>query len=263
MRTLRELQHAFAMGLLSGDAAAVAPAIIEDGITGADRLRIYRNTARTTLTEALRLSYPCIDRLVGNEFFEMAAARFMRACPPKSGCLADYGEGFAEFLATLPEAAGVPYLADVARFEWALAKAAAAEDVPILDVRDIAKEDQLDHALIRFEPHPSVSLLHLRYPADRIADAVAAADDDAMRAIDLGSGPVWIVVHRGSSGVEAERISEQGHGFLHRLFAGEPLGAVLDETAADVRVLLAQQFAKGRLGALRAEPVGLRCEGAG
>jgi hypothetical protein len=263
MSTLRELQHAFATGLLSGDAAAVAPAIIEDGIAGADRLCIYRNSARTTLTEALRLTYPCIARLVGSDFFEMGAARFIGACPPRSGCLTDYGDGFADFLAALPEAAGVPYLADVARFEWALAKAAAAEDAPHLDVFGVVKVDGQDHELLRFEPHPSVSLLRLHYPADEIADSVAARSDDAMHAIDLRAGPVWIVVHRGSDGVQAERVTQAAHGFLQRLFAGEPLGAVLENTDPEACLVFADQFAKGRLSAMRVEPVGPRCTGAG
>ena len=41
----------------------------------ADRVGIYRNTARIGMTEALRLSFPAVERLVGADFFAMAAAR--------------------------------------------------------------------------------------------------------------------------------------------------------------------------------------------
>lgn len=247
MPALHELQQAFAANLLTGTEGPLADFIVGDGIAAADRLRIYRNTNRSVLTEALRLAYPAVDRLVGREFFDMAAARFIPEHPPRSGYLDAYGAAFPEFLAALPSAAGLAYLPDVARFEWALNEAANASDEAPLDILALAAVEQERHPSIRFEAHPSVRLLLLRHPADEIADAVLSGDERAMAAIDLAAGPIRVVVHRGPNGVEAERIDEEMSRFLGRLFAGEPLGMVLDGTELDAAALLAEQFAKGRI----------------
>ncbi len=163
MSTLRDIQRAFARYMLTGETAALGCCINEGDMDGAGRLGIYANTARTTLAGALRLTFPCVERLVGADFFDMAAGRYSLRSPPRGGCLADHGAHFAEFLALLPEAEGIPYLSDVAQFEWALARAASAEDVPSLGPTDAAALiARGDADLLRFTPHPSVSLLDLR-----------------------------------------------------------------------------------------------------
>jgi hypothetical protein len=45
------------------------------------------------------------------------AGAFARANPPRSPVMAHYGAGFAGFIEEFPPAAGLPYLADVARLE--------------------------------------------------------------------------------------------------------------------------------------------------
>ena len=249
MPSLHELQRAFARAMVSEHDAAAYGAIDGDGVAPAERLRIYRNTFRSTLTRTLRMVYPAVDRLVGTDFFDRAAEAFVAAHPPESGDLNEYGEGFADFLAGLPPAVSVPYLADVARFEWALNVAANVADAPVLDANELASLDSEQHASLRFAPHPSVSLLALAYPADHIADAVLSADDEAMAQVDLSSGPVLLVIHRGAQGVEAQRLAPDAHRFLSVLYAGEVLGALLDTAAANAPMLLAEELVKGRLTA--------------
>jgi hypothetical protein len=254
MPALRELQGAFGAFLRSEADAAVCDDIAEDGFGAAELCRIYRNTFRSTLTEALRLTYPAVDRLVGRDFFDTAAGEFVFAHPPGSGYLNDYGGGFADFLAAFEPAATLFYLADVARFEWALGVAANAPDAPVLDARALAAVDARDHASLRFEPHPSLRLLLLAFPADRIADAVLAGDEAAMAQLDLSDGPVALAVHRGRNGVEAERLEPDAYGFVSRLCAGETLGALVETAPAEAPALLAEQLAKGRLTAFRTGP---------
>src|SRR3989454_10050363 len=147
---------------------AVCGAVVDDGFAPAERLRIYRNTCRSTLIEALRMTYPAVERLVGRDFFDMAAARYAGTHPPQSGYLNEYGGEFADFLAAFGPAGELPYLADVARFEWALGVAANAADAPLLDPLTLAAVDPQRHAAVRFEPQPSGCLLTLAYPAGQI-----------------------------------------------------------------------------------------------
>jgi hypothetical protein len=251
---LRELQSSFAAFLLSESADAVCGEILEDGFSAAERFRIYRNGFRSTLTGALRMTYPAVERLVGRDFFDAAAREFVFAHPPQSGCLNDYGSGFADFLAGFEPATALFYLADVARFEWALGVAAGAPDAPFLDAGGLAAVDAGDHASLRFEPHPSLSLLLLAFPADRIADAVLAGDEAAMARVDFAEGPVAVLVHRGPGGVQAHRLDADAYGFVSRLCAGEALGALVEAAPAEAPALLAEQLSKGRLTAFRVRP---------
>ncbi len=196
MSALHELQQAFAASMLLED-GVVFGRIIEDGFTAAERLRIYRNTFRSTLIEALRITYPAVDRLVGRDFFDVAAEQFIHAHPPSSAYLNEYGGGFADFLASFQPASTLPYLPDVARFEWALSVAASAVDASMLEPGVLAAVDPASHAALQFEPHPSVRLLALDYPADEIADAVMSGDDAAIAEVDVSRHPVWLIVHLG------------------------------------------------------------------
>ena len=161
MPALLDLQRAFAASMLHEEDDAVCGAVVDDGFAAAERLRIYRNTCRSTLIEALRMTYPAVERLVGRDFFDRAAARYAGTHPPQSGYLNEYGGEFPEFLAAFAPASELPYLADVARFEWALGVAANAADAPVLDPLTVAAVDPHSHAALRFEPHPSVSFLTL------------------------------------------------------------------------------------------------------
>jgi hypothetical protein len=249
MPALRELQQAFGAFMQSENDDAVCSHIVEDGFSAAERLRIYRNTCRSVLVETLRMTYPAVDRLVGRDFFDMAAGQFIGAHPPRSGYLNQYGGAFADFLAALGPASALPYLADVARFEWALGVAANAVDAPVLEPGSLAALDPECHATLRFEPHPSVRFLALAYPADQIADAVLSGDDAAMAQVDLSSGPVRLLVHRGPGGVEAQRLERDAYDFVSRLCAGEALASVLETAPPESPALLAEALTKGYLTA--------------
>ena len=246
MPQLHEIQRAFKAAMFDED-AAVAQHIISDGIAATERLRIYRNTAVSVLTDALRLTFPAVDRLVGAEFFDAAAAAYIRQEPPGSAYLTRYGADFPGFLATFPPAATLRYLPDVARFEWALNVAASAPDAAPLSAAVLAAFDPEAHGLVCFVPHPSLSLVRSDYPVDTIADAVVAGDDAAMAAIDLSSGPVWLVVHRGPDGIKVLRLTESDWRLTERLCARIPLAAALGPLQAPcTTALLADHIVQGR-----------------
>jgi hypothetical protein len=245
--SLLELQRAIRASLVIHDDGGISAHIVDRSISASDRLDIYRNTFASALTTALRLSYPVVHRLVGAEFFEEAARIFIRASPPKSACLDDYGEGFAEFLSDFEPAASLAYLPDVARLEWAMNRALHASDVEPLDPRRLAALAEVERERVSFAPHPSVSLLRVDHPADLIWRAVLEEDDDALSAIDPGAGLAWLLVQRLATGVEVRRMSESAWRVTAALFAGRLLASVLDEAPdTEASALLADHLAAGR-----------------
>lgn len=216
------------------------------------RLAVYRDTARSTLGSALALSYPAVRRLVGGEFFDGASQEFIGAQLPEGGCLNDYGAQFADFLGPFvarhaPDA-GLGYLADVARLEWAVNRALHAPDRDGLELSRLGAIDPAAMGALRLVPHPSISLLALDHPADRIWRAVLDQDEAAMRAIDLRRGAVWLLVERTGQPVRVQRLEEMAARFTQRLFAGEPLHAALEPELADAQqAVLAEHLSRGRI----------------
>jgi hypothetical protein len=242
MPALLELQRSMRAQLLSAPHAADQ---------GADELiAIYRNTVRSTLINALRLSYPAVQRIVGADFFEAAALLYIHEHAPRSACLNDYGGDFAGFLAAFEPARSLPYLADVARLEWAVNRALHAPDHPGLDLHRLAALNESARATVRLQLHPGVSLLSLRFPADVIWRAVLDQDERAMAAVDPQSAAVHVLVERQAAGVVVRRLSAQAWQFAARLSAGTPLYALLDQASdpsdEDLNTLLAEHLASGR-----------------
>jgi hypothetical protein len=257
--TLLELQRAMRASLLERNDGPAA-AMLADNVP-VDRLNVYRNTFLSSVTKALRLSFPAVHRLVGNDFFEGAAAVFIVRQPPRAAYLDDYGADFPQFLSGFEPAASLEYLADVARLEWAVTRAIHALDVESLDLARLETLAPEDQACVSFVPHPSISLLRTDYPVDVIWRAVLAGDDAALAAVDLNSGPSCLLVERRATGVEVSRIDAAAWRFAHALCEGRPLVEVF---AADSReqgeaecgheIWLAEHLTAGRFIDFRLAP---------
>ncbi|SIT45710.1 conserved hypothetical protein [Paraburkholderia ribeironis] len=244
--TLHELQCAVRsdlLGLADGDAAGY---VVSDGLAPQARLAIYRNTADGALLKALQLSYPAVQALVGDEFFEGAARLFMEQCRPSNAQLDSYGATFPDFLAKMPEAASLDYLPDTARLEWAVNEVLHAPDAQPLDLQRLAQLNDDELKSVRLLPGPAVRLLQSDLPVDAIWRAVLTVDDRALADIDLTAGPVWLHIHRSATGVAVKSIAEWQWRFATTLFAGCPLHDALAEAQdTDVHIWLASLLASG------------------
>jgi hypothetical protein len=104
---------------------------LDNGILPRDMLRetpgvppercfqVYVNQARIGLCEALVGIFPAVNRLVGDEFFVHLATRYSEHNPLQSGDLRTYGASLPSFIETFETLTSLPYLADVAKLEWA------------------------------------------------------------------------------------------------------------------------------------------------
>ncbi|MDF3823392.1 DNA-binding domain-containing protein [Leptospira sp. 96542] len=116
---------------------------------------VYRNTVLKSCIDALEANFPAVARLVGSDWFRAAALPYVRATPPTSVMLMDYGLDFADFLADFAPARELPYLADVARLDRRWTEAHMAADAPTLDAHALAALPAEALGLLRLRPHPA------------------------------------------------------------------------------------------------------------
>jgi Putative DNA-binding domain len=231
MSSLRELQAAVANSVLHAADAPLAALIRADGIGFDGRLQVYRNNTFSSLTAALKDTFPVVCQLVDERFFGYAARDYIGAHPPIAPRLAEYGGDFADFLAGFEPARHLTYLPDVARLEWAINGAYHAADAPRLDPARIAALPQERHAVLRFVPHPSCRLFASQFPIDRIWQAHQPVGDLETR-IDLSSGGCRLLIDRSDGDIRFLSLDAGGFSFAEAVLAASTLQEAYEAAAS-------------------------------
>jgi hypothetical protein len=158
-------QATFAAALLALDLPCPAGLRAWNGSDPGTRLAVYRNNVVSSLVDAVADTFPVTQELVGDTFFRAMAAVFVRQHPPRSRVLAHYGAEFADFVEGFEPARVVPYLADVARLEWARVLAYHAADASPLTAErlSLTMSGSQDLGALQLVCHPSASVLVSQY----------------------------------------------------------------------------------------------------
>jgi hypothetical protein len=219
---------------LAGFEAALRGGAVPGGLTARSaaeverRFAVYRNNVAVGLSDALAARFPVIRRLVGEAFFAAMARVFAEAHRPRSPVIAEWGEDFPAFLAGFPPLAGWPYMADVARIEYARGVAFHAADARPVDPASLAG---VDPETVRLRLHPSVHVLRLGHPAV----SVWARNQPGGEGVALRAGPETALVLRDRAfAVQVRAIGAGDAALVEALLAGDTLaGAALRAAGAE------------------------------
>ena len=241
---LLEYQAALAAAVGGGDRARALALFQGTPERRARGLNVYANNAMHALVSALSATFPAVQRILGAPGFTSVAIGYVRRHPPpRDALLIWYGKRFPWFLGRL-EVAGAPFLADLARLEFAWLEAYHAAEATPLPVAHFATltPDQLVAA--RLSPHPSVRLLRSAWAVDRIrrGDPGIAAGCDGPAA--GGAGGRCLIVARPRAEVLVVAVSPLVFDCLAALCAGALFGDAtghLDqaEAVAELQALIA------------------------
>ena len=247
MPNLLELQLQLSRAVLGGDTAALVGGIRGDGLDPAERLRIYRNHAFATLGAVLEGTFPVVCRLVDKRFFAYAAHEYLREHPPHSRCLVEYGADFADFLAGFDPCKDLPYLADVARFEWALNTAATVREAAPLPIEALAAVPPERAAGLALRLQPSVRYFASGWPIDTIWQANQQSE---VPTVDLARGITCIEIRRDRDAVAWRRLDPGTFAFRTAVAEGLVLAAAaatatVEDPAFDLAAAIDRVFAEG------------------
>jgi hypothetical protein len=240
---LPELQAALVDHVAGHDRAELLASVVGDSIPAAARLRVHRNNVVRSLATALAATFPAVQALVGDEFFRGMARTFVAGDLPTQPVLSEYGANFPRFVESYAPADGLPYLADIARLDWALNVAFHSPAAPRLAGADLASipVEQLPAKSVSLAPGAAV--LRSIYPIDRIW--AAAQPRTSTETVGLASGGARLLVLRRPDDAGFVSLNEGEASFLAALAAGRTLEeAAAAALAADAVFDLSPTFAR-------------------
>ena len=203
-----------------------------DGLTAPKRFSVYRNNVIVSLSEALEQTFPAIRNLLGEDYFKALARAFVVRHPPTSPVLLWYGAEFAGFIEAFPPLEAYPYLADVARVEWAWLQSYHAADAALMDPAALGSVDPEALGTVRFETHPATDLVVSRWP---VWDLMRANrfEPDAEIDVDLEASQS-VLITRPDYDVNLLLLRPGGDVFLNALLSGAMLGEAAASAQAQV-----------------------------
>ena len=196
-------------------------------------LQVYQANAGALAERALAAAYPTLAELIGAPSFAGLARAFWQAEPPRQGDIALWGAALPDFVAAAESLADEPCLADVARIDWAVHRAASAadHDEPLQGLEQLGSVDPGDLAL---RLRPGTAVLRSAHPAATIWLAHRSAEADrfapvrqAMAEQRAESAMVW----RDGGAVRVGTIAAADAVFTDALLANASLAAALDAAA--------------------------------
>jgi len=227
--------------------------------TGARGLKAYQSNGHALAERALKAAYPVVTQLLGAQSLGALARAFWHAQPPRCGDLAQWGDGLPAFLAASAQLAQEPYLADVARVEWALHTIASAADQAADPASFVLLMTQ-DPAELRLVLAPGCQVLASAWPVASLMSAhlngrpSLAEAGQRLRPAVAETALVWRAGLRPA--VREARAGEAA--FLAAVLAGQALAQALNSAPAlDFNDWLAPAVqTQLLLGVVRFEPTG-------
>jgi Putative DNA-binding domain len=212
---------AFAASLL--DPGRQTPSVVAGpaGKAADKRYNVYRNNVTVSLIDALAATYPAAQRITGVDFFRSMARSHIRATPPTSPVLFEYGRDFPDFIDRYEYARSMPWLGDTARIERAWLDAYHAADAEPLAPAALTSVPKVQLTDLVFTAHPATRIIRSRFAAVTIV--ASNRGNEPVGRIDA-STPEDALITRPDLDVVLRRLPPGGATFLESLMAGRSLG---------------------------------------
>lgn len=125
------------------------------------RLWVYQNNVFAALQDYFKDIYPATCGVVGDAFFKQMVQRYVQGEPPSEGNIYLYGANFSTVIESFEGLQSLTYLADLARYEWAIHAAYFAAVSDSFEPSSIAQEQLLTADIVM---NNSAQLFQSQFP---------------------------------------------------------------------------------------------------
>lgn len=190
MSTLAELQRDFQRHVMHGHERIVDAVESTPDVPATTRLAIYSEAYRLRLTDALASTLPRLQQLLGAEEFARIASEYIDLCPSNYPSIRWFGDR----LATLLERSyrHQPWIAELARWEWAIAGSFDAADGEPIGVEALGTIAPEQWPALQFEFHPSVQVVRVKTNAPALFKALTD-DTSPPQGSKLDEPQAWLI----------------------------------------------------------------------
>lgn len=156
---LADLQNKFIDALYLGEDSHLYGEIV-DGKVAKDKLfNIYRQNLFLGLINVLRITYPKIYQILGEQEFSRLSREYIANTRSESANLDNYGESFSIFLEKKDEG----FLSDLARLSWFEQESFLTKDTKKIDIEALQSLTEEQLSRVRFVLNPNCRLFSSYY----------------------------------------------------------------------------------------------------
>lgn len=192
----------------------------------AERLAIYKNNTLHSLSESIVDLYPSIEHVVGKDFLIATAKEYLKASPPQSAALLNFGLDFPEFIAAFEHTKNYAYLPDLARIDMLRHQAYHAADETPLSPDQIQQIPIEELAQSYIQLPKSCYTLTSKFRTYSLWEKIHSQDDSEIH-IDAAE---CTLIYRDNLHVKTAQISKEVYCFLNNIKNGCTLGDSLEDT---------------------------------
>jgi hypothetical protein len=209
--------------------AGVEAIIASDArLSAVERLDIYAEMYFYRLHDCLAEDFRAVHAVIGPTRFHNLVTDYLLAHPSTHPSLRFAGRHLPRLLDSHPLAAQWPFLADLARFEWAIIDAFDAADAAPLTARDLESVPAPAWAALRLRLVPSVRLLEARAAVQEVWSQVDRCGTPTAPLVT----PTNLLVWRSDLRVFHRPVEAAEYAALQRVRGGATFGAICEDAAA-------------------------------
>ena len=249
---IETIQNDFINAIFGGDKAPAASHVIsDDTLTAEQRFGIYSGSVHGILGQALGLTFPVCKALVGDKFFDNMVKIFIDEYPPTTSFFSEYGNDLPEFLSTFEPVKDIPYLEDVARFEWARQSVYHQKIQQEIDFSKLAEVPEKQQANLTFKLSKTLHLIQSNFRIDDIWFAHQENSNLKLEDIDLTEA-VKLFIWKDEDIVKISLMSHTEEDsaywdFLDAISNGATLGSLAEKCGDKLPEFLNQSIQSGSL----------------
>jgi hypothetical protein len=156
--TLKRLQHLFKEGMKAGNMSPEGHALIRESRTFAvdQRVQVYHDGFWIRMHGSFADDFSRVKAFLGDSLFDKSVSACVQKYPSRSWSLGEVSQNYSKIVALRKYSGSLPFLKDLAEWEWQQTKLALVASPEIFDFSELAKSSAKEIEDLELRANPTV-----------------------------------------------------------------------------------------------------------